>query len=121
MEVKLGQRQKLRNKLLSADPTRKKFWRFLKSQLKAAGNITALKNKEDKMVFEQSEIEAAVLEHFEVIFKGQRHPVYMEQAPIDHVQLCMDELDQLLGHESEATKQYGQIGFLCMVHRKLCH
>ena len=104
MEVKLGQRQKLRNKLLSADPTRKKFWRFLKSQLKAAGNITALKNKENQMVFEQSEIEAAVLEHFEVIFKGQRHPVYVEQAPIDHVQLCIDEIDQLLGHESEAIK-----------------
>ena len=103
VEVKLGQRQKLRNKLLSADPTRKKFWRFLKSQMKAAGNITALKNKESKMVFEQSEIEAAVLEHFEVIFKGQRHPVYVEQAPVDHVQLCIDDIDQLLNNESGAN------------------
>ena len=103
VEVKLDQRQKLRNKLLSADPTRKKFWRFLKSQMKAAGNITALKNKESKMVFEQSEIEAAVLEHFEVIFKGQRHPVYVEQAPVDHVQLCIDDIDQLLNNESGAN------------------
>ena len=35
-EMRLGRRQRLRNKLLKADPTRKKFWWFLKSQIKAA-------------------------------------------------------------------------------------
>ena len=53
----LQRRNRLRSKLLLADPTRKKFWRFLKSQIKAAGNITALKNKDDVMVFEQVAIE----------------------------------------------------------------
>ena len=52
------------------------------------------------MVFEQSEIVEAVLEHFEEIFQGQRHPVYVQHAPVDHVQLCMEELDQLLDQES---------------------
>ena len=52
------------------------------------------------MVFEYSEIEEAVLEHFEEIFQGQRHPVYVQHAPVDHVQLCMEELDQLLDQES---------------------
>ena len=42
--VKLDKRHRLRNKLLKGDPTRKKFWRFLKSQMKSAGNITGLKN-----------------------------------------------------------------------------
>ena len=99
-EMRLGRRQRLRIKLLKADPTRKKFWRFLKSQIKAASSITALKDKKNQMVFEQSEIEEAVLEHFEEIFQGQRHPVYVQHAPVDHVQLCMEELDQLLDQES---------------------
>ena len=52
--IRLGRRQRLRNTLLKADPTRKKFWRFLKGQMKTAGNITALNNKEGKMFFEQN-------------------------------------------------------------------
>ena len=52
--IRLGRRQRLRNTLLKADPTRKKFWRFLKGQMKRAGNITALNNKEGKMFFEQN-------------------------------------------------------------------
>ena len=39
-EVKLKHRYRLRSKILIADPSRKKFWRFLKNQIKAAGNIT---------------------------------------------------------------------------------
>ena len=98
-EVKLGYRTKLRNKLLTADPTRKKFWRFLRSQMKVSGEVSALKNKEDRMVFEQSEIEEAVLEHFGEIFKGQRHPVYANPPPVDQVQICLDEMEQLLLQE----------------------
>ena len=41
-EVKLSKRLRLRTKLLRSDPTKKKFWRFIKSQTKAAGIITAL-------------------------------------------------------------------------------
>ena len=40
--IKLQKRSRLRSKLLRADPTRKRFWRFLKSQIKSAGTITAL-------------------------------------------------------------------------------
>ena len=43
--LKLKRRQKLRSKLLLADPNRKKFRRFLKSQIKSAGNITAAYDK----------------------------------------------------------------------------
>ena len=98
-ELRLDRRHRLRNKLLKADPTRKKFWRFLKSQIKSAGSISALKDKRNQMVFEQSEIEEAVLEHFEEIFKGQRHPVYVQHAQVDQVQLCLEEIDQILGHD----------------------
>lgn len=98
--VKLGQRQRLRNKLLKGDPTRKKFWRFLKSQMKSAGTISGLKNKKDQLVFDQSEIEDAVLEHFAEIFSGKRHPVYVEPPPIDHVSLCIEEIDKILGNET---------------------
>lgn len=41
-DFKLKKRHRLRSKLLRADPTRKRFWRFLKNQIKAAGQITAL-------------------------------------------------------------------------------
>ena len=41
-DIKLQKRSRLRSKLLRADPTKKRFWRFLKSQIKSAGTITAL-------------------------------------------------------------------------------
>ena len=41
-DFKLKKRQRLRSKLLKADPSRKRFWRFLKNQVKAAGQISAL-------------------------------------------------------------------------------
>ena len=94
--IRLGRRQRLRNTLLKADPTRKKFWRFLKGQMKTAGNITALNNKEGKMVFEQKEIEETILCHFEEIFKATRHPVLLQQDQGDQNQICIDELDLLL-------------------------
>ena len=39
---RIKKRQSLRSKLLRADPSRKRFWRFLKSQIKGAGQISAL-------------------------------------------------------------------------------
>ena len=41
-DLKIRKRQRLRSKLLRADPSRKRFWRFLKSQIKGAGQISAL-------------------------------------------------------------------------------
>ena len=41
-DIKLQKRSRLRSKLLRADPTKNCFWRFLKSQIKSAGTITAL-------------------------------------------------------------------------------
>lgn len=96
----LQRRNRLRSKLLLADPTRKKFWRFLKSQIKAAGNITALKNKDDVMVFEQDAIEDAVLEHFSAIFQGKRHPVYVDKVPVDQTKIALQEIEDILLHES---------------------
>ena len=96
---KLQRRSSLRSKLLLADPTRKKFWRFLKSQMKSAGNITALTKKSGEMVFEQSQIEDAVLEHFEEIFKAKRIPVFLDEAPVDQVELVCREIDQILGEQ----------------------
>ena len=95
--LRLHRRSRLRSKLLLADPTRKKFWRFLKGQIKAAGQISALTNKEKKMVFEQHEVEDAALDHFATIFQGQRVPIYLQDDKIDQIELTLLELDQILG------------------------
>ena len=41
-DFKLRKRQHQRSKLLKADPSRKRFWKFLKSQIKSAGQISAV-------------------------------------------------------------------------------
>ena len=74
--VKLQRRHHIRSKVLKADPSRKRFWRFLKSQIKSAGNISAAYDKAGTMVFEQPAIEEAILDFFEDVFKGQRVPVF---------------------------------------------
>ena len=96
-DVKLQRRYKLRSKTLKADPSRKKFWSFLKGQIKAAGKITAVNDITDQMVFNQDEIEEAILQHFEKIFKGQRVPVYSADTPSSQVELSIQELDQIIG------------------------
>ena len=50
-DFKLKKRQRLRSKLLKADPSRKRFWRFLKNQIKAAGQISALYKVKDSIMF----------------------------------------------------------------------
>ena len=111
MSFKLKKRKKLRTKLLKEDPTRKRFWRFLKQQSQTAGKISAvLYNNE--MVFDQENIEEAVLDHFGGIFDGKREPIIEPptQPPLDHEQssdcskfeseVCapytMEELDEIL-------------------------
>ena len=60
-DVLLQRRHHLRSKKLRADPARKKFWRFLKGQIKSAGSISAVNNKDGVMVFDQEDVEDAVL------------------------------------------------------------
>ena len=44
-DMRIRRRNRLRTKLLRKDPSRKKFWKFLKNQVKSAGDITALLTK----------------------------------------------------------------------------
>ena len=69
-KIKLKRRHRIRSKLLRDDPTRKKFWSFLKNQMLAAGYLSSCYDKDGKIVFDQQEIEGAVLDHFGGIFKG---------------------------------------------------
>ena len=105
--MKLRQRARLRSKLLLADPTKKKFWRFLKDQFKSAGTISALKDSTDKMVFEQHEIEDVVLQHFKKIFNGSPVPVNQTTYhETDQVKLCVQEIDEMLdGLDQPQTDQ----------------
>lgn len=57
------------------------------------------------MVFDQSEIEDAVLAHFATIFDGKRVPVYAEQEPVDQVELALLEIDQLLAGSPTGFKE----------------
>ena len=94
--MKLAKRFRLRSKLLSDDPCRKKFWRFLKNQMKTAGSLTGVYNKTGQMVFQQDEIEDAVLEHFSTIFKGQRCPVFADVEHPDMVAMTLQDIDNIL-------------------------
>ena len=95
-KIRLTKRQKLRSKLLKADPNRKKFWRFLKSQVKCAGSITAAYDGEGKMVFSQDEIEEQVMLHFSNIFSGQRIPVFENPVEQSEIELAINEIDDIL-------------------------
>ena len=100
-KMKLQRRSRLRSRLLLADPTRKRFWRFVRGQIKAAGSITALTDRNGAMVFEQEEVEEVVLQHFSTIFDGQRVPVYAPEASPDQTKAALDEIDEILGqHDS---------------------
>ena len=96
-DLNLKRRHRLRSKTLLADPSRKKFWRFLKNHIQHAGNITGAYNKAGNMVFRQEEIEDAVLDHFQKIFLGQRIPVYPSSEHSDQVSLSILDLEKLLG------------------------
>ena len=107
--IKLQRRRNLRSKVLRGDPTRKKFWRFLKSRIKSAGSITAADNSAGKMVFEQSEIEGAVLDHFTTIFEGQRSPVFCPRGEQpSQVDLAIHDMELILKKDSPtfASKKF---------------
>ena len=96
VSMKLNRRFKLRSKLLTADPTRKKFWRFLKNQMKVAGSVTGAYDSSGQMVFQQHEIEDAVLEQFSKIFQGQRSPVFSSPDHPDMVAMSIQDIDNIL-------------------------
>ena len=98
--ARLKQRNHLRSRVLAADPTRRRFWRFLKHQSKAAGSITAIKDTSDQMVFKQEEIEGCVLAHFEKIFQGKTCPVYDMADPVSQVDLAIQDIDEILSQET---------------------
>jgi hypothetical protein len=102
--ILLGRRNHVRSKLLLADPTRKRFWRFLKSQTKAAGQITALQDKDNKMVFNQDELEEVVMHQFSKIFEGKRHPIYPTIHPLDQTDISLHEINQILSQSSHTFK-----------------
>ena len=95
--VKLIQRNRLRSQLLLADPTRKKFWRFLKSQIKNAGGITAARTKAGQMVFSQDEIEDVILDHFTDIFKAKRVPIFSPTYDqLSQTEIAINEIEDML-------------------------
>ena len=101
--IKLRKRTKLRTKLLLADPSRKKFWRFLKAQMKGAGNISAVTSSETgDLEFEQHEIEREVLKHFSSMFNASSVPVPNTSTPEedDQVSKAIDEIEKMLGRET---------------------
>ena len=94
--MKLQRRFKLRSKLLLGDPCRKKFWRFLKHQVKSAGSITGAYDNSGQMVFQQDQVESAILDHFSRIFAAQREPVFTNIEHPDMVGLSIQEIDDIL-------------------------
>ena len=95
-DIKLKKRHKLRSKLLKSDPSRKKFWSFVKHQMKAAGAITGCYDTTGTMVFEQPEIESAILSHFGTIFQGKRSPIYPPDEPADQMGLADTDIQNIL-------------------------
>ena len=96
--IRLKQRYHLRSKVLRADPSRKRFWRFLKHQIKVAGCITGAYDKSGNMVFQQDQIEEAVLDHFIIIFNGKKVPVFPDTEVHDQTELTIQELDEILAN-----------------------
>ena len=110
-ELKLQKRKKLRVKLLQADPTRRKFWRFLRQQTKSVGKISALMDN-NKMVFEQKEVEKVVMGHFSTRFEGKLDPIYpshAENLSLDDSRFPQDvhtAKEDSLKYESEVCSPY---------------
>lgn len=56
-------------------------------------------------MFEQAEIESAILSHFATVFEGKRVPVLAENDPVDQMELSLKELDQILSRETPSFKE----------------
>ena len=110
--LQLKKRAHLRGRVLAADPTRRKFWRFLKQQFKSAGKITAVKTSSGEMKFDQNEIEDVILDHFSEVFSASPVPNNIHEDTASQVKQSLESLDQLLD-DSEAdapeTNKYEDI------------
>ena len=95
LNLRMKKRAKLRSKLLLDDPNRRKFWRLVRGQMTDTGKITAARNADGNMVFEQDEIEEVALEHFKNVFEGERVPIQSTQTD-DETEACLAEIDRFL-------------------------
>ena len=93
---RLKRRNHLRSKILATDPTRRRFWRFLKNQISSAGAITAVYDKTGKMVFEQDEVEESVLYHFGRTFAGYSCPVFPATPPPSQEEISISEMNEII-------------------------
>ena len=57
------------------------------------------------MVFEQHEIEDAVLGHFSAVFEAKRVPVYSSVGDQDQVELAILELEQILAKDGPVYEE----------------
>ena len=64
--------------------------------MKSAGSLSGAYDKAGQMVFQQEEIEEAVLEHFSTVFKGQRCPVFVDVEQPDMVAMALQDIDNIL-------------------------
>ena len=74
----------------------------MKGHIQGAGNITAVSDQDEKLLFEQEEIEDVVLNHFSKIFDAKRVPVEISREEVDQVDAAIAEIDQMLG-DSQST------------------
>lgn len=57
------------------------------------------------MVFEQSEIEDAVMAHFGTAFEGKRVPIHPIGEPVDQVELALADLTNMLSSTSPQFRE----------------
>ena len=98
-QYRITQRTKIRRSLIMEDPTRRKFWGFLRKQIRRAGQITALRTDDGAMVFGQEEVEETVLNHFSNVFHGQRNPVEPDSTFVVDEVLAQEEIAGILAQE----------------------
>ena len=102
-DFSIKKRNRTRIRLLKKDTTRRRFWSFLKNQIKSAGTVSALR-KDGQMVFDQADIEEGVLSHFSTIFKGSKIPVQEADINKDQVQGTIDDIDQMINDGDSPIK-----------------
>ena len=105
VSMRLKRRYRLRSRLLLEDPTRRRFWRFLKNQMNATGCITGAYDSNGTMVFQQHQIEDAMMEHFSEMFEGSRSPVYLSPAVPDLVETSISDIDSMLVANNKVWKE----------------
>ena len=93
-ENKLRKLGKIRSSLLKNDPTKKKFWKFVKTKMFAEANISAVYDSKGNPVYEQDQIEEAVLSKFTEIFQGTRTVVFKPGEKSNHDIVATGELSK---------------------------